>query len=628
MAMTIDQQRAVALASARLRLKQKMASPEPKFGDPGVGDPDVPGYSPLPEEMHQASPDPNLWQKARPYIAPTVETLGAMGGGLGGAALGAMGGGVGALPGGVVGAGLGYGAAKELMELGDVYLGGKAPRQGIDQQVGIPLSNVLEGAAYEVGGRVAAPVIAKGLGKVAGTLKDLSPSKREAQRILAASTEGKVPQVRNALASAKPGEIPSDVLARKGVNVPVTQSVLKDAKTGATTHFSDISAAKETKHLDDLAKIAGGETQLEALGSRTAAKKVLQSDTLPVRDLALKHAEEFSDLMQGARDADIADVAIKDAGRRLEEAGLKPLNADDLVSKISSIKSPTHAGNDVVDNTVRKVIKEINKWSKSNQVVDPIALDALLKNSANSVVSKLGGLDAKAQSKAAAAAIKEINPIIDDAIEQAGGYGYKAYKTAYHEGMNRVANKKMAAKLMEYYKKGNSNKFVAAIEGDSPVEIEKILGPGRRNLETELGEKEFSKLKAIADDLKTAKEVTKQAEEGEKALRRVVEDNRRKFRLPDMFNIFATTANKALGAIETKINKKSFQILTEAAKDSKTLDDLLAKVPATERIKVLKIMTEPETFSKLIPSGLSSGVGVTGKNALSEKREKRNALSR
>jgi hypothetical protein len=42
--------------------------------------------------------------------------------------------------------------AKEALNLADIYIGGKAPRQGAAQVVE-PLRNVVEGATYEAGGR-------------------------------------------------------------------------------------------------------------------------------------------------------------------------------------------------------------------------------------------------------------------------------------------------------------------------------------------------------------------------------------------------------------------------------------------------------------------------------------------
>jgi len=97
-----------------------------------------------------------MYQSIRPYVAPTIEALGSAGGALLGAPLGP--------PGVVGGAGLGYGLAKEALELGDVYLGGKEPRKGAAIAIE-PTKNVLEGATYEAGGRVIAPLLGKAIGK-------------------------------------------------------------------------------------------------------------------------------------------------------------------------------------------------------------------------------------------------------------------------------------------------------------------------------------------------------------------------------------------------------------------------------------------------------------------------------
>jgi hypothetical protein len=112
--------------------------------------------------------EPTTYEKVRPYVAPTVEALGAAGGATLGIPLG---------PAGIVGgAGLGYGMAKEALNLADIYMGGKAPRQGAEA-VTEPVRNVLEGATFEAGGRVVAPLIGKAIGAVAGFLLSPHPPK-------------------------------------------------------------------------------------------------------------------------------------------------------------------------------------------------------------------------------------------------------------------------------------------------------------------------------------------------------------------------------------------------------------------------------------------------------------------
>ena len=673
----------------------KLSAPSPESA-PSV--PAAPAGALPQSEGIPAGRQPTMWEQARPYVAPTLEGLGMAGGAIAGGALGLGTGGMATPAGAMLGGGLGLAGAREVLEAADVYFGDKAPRQGMSQ-VTTPVTNVLEGAAWEGGGRVVAPVVAKGAAKVMGTLKDLSPSRREAARILEASTEGKTQQVRNALAGARAGEIPAETIARGGVNVPVTQAVLKEAKSGAPTHFSDVGLTKETKHLDDLVKIAKGSTQVESIEAQKAAKETLRGITEPERKQILKSVTDTSNVMVDLEQevsknrlaasknveavrrfasaeqkaiekseqvfkpsgmprvpgrythmgelATLADEAMTNAAKgsldygkaarfaqsqldELTEAGLKPLKADDLIRRVTALKTKHHAGNDLIEGAIDDFVQGVQKWTNEKGIVDPWALDALRKNAVNSTIGRLRpGFDAKAANNAASVVLSDITPIIDNAFDASGGVGYKAYRESFRKGMNEISNTKMGAKLLDIYKSGSHDKFIKILDNDAPKEVEKILGPGRNNIANELGEKEYTKLRKIADDLKVTKEITRQTgEEGtEAALRRVIDDNRKKFRLPNVFNIFATTSNKALETIEEKVNKKTFEILTEAAKDSKTLDDLLAKVPAVERMKVLKIMANPDEFSKLIPKGLVSGAGVSVKNALSEKKENRNALS-
>ena len=85
----------------------------------------IPGYG---KPTPAAKPDQNLSLSqllyrniAKPVLAPTVEAMGAVGGGLLGTPMGP--------PGIVGGAGLGYGMAKEALKLGDIYLGGMTPEE-------------------------------------------------------------------------------------------------------------------------------------------------------------------------------------------------------------------------------------------------------------------------------------------------------------------------------------------------------------------------------------------------------------------------------------------------------------------------------------------------------------------
>jgi hypothetical protein len=176
----------------------------------------IPGYGkPVPAAKNEQnlSLSQLLYRNiARPVVAPTVEALGAVGGGMLGSPAGP--------PGIVGGAGLGYGMAKEVLKLGDIYLGGMTPEQAQTQ----PVRNVLEGATYEAGGRVVGQAVSAGVGKVV----DLFNAPAQKAATLAQLSLGKdLPDVLAALKKAPPNASVAEITA--SVNNPKWQALIDDA---------------------------------------------------------------------------------------------------------------------------------------------------------------------------------------------------------------------------------------------------------------------------------------------------------------------------------------------------------------------------------------------------------------
>ena len=96
---------------------------------------------------------PGLYKAAvttRQMVGPTVEMLGGVVGGAGGATAGTFGAGpFGTAVGGITGSALGYGAAKQGLRAVDVALGLQPPSQTLGQEARQAAGNVVEGATYE-----------------------------------------------------------------------------------------------------------------------------------------------------------------------------------------------------------------------------------------------------------------------------------------------------------------------------------------------------------------------------------------------------------------------------------------------------------------------------------------------
>ena len=243
---------------------------------------------------------PKLYEgavKARQIVGPTVEMLGAVGGGALGAAAGTVAGPVGTATGAVGGAGLGYGIAKEGLEQVDVALGLKKPRT-TEQMVTEPVRNILEGATYEAGGRVAGPIIQKGAQKVGeavstavGKVADMRKiPTQKAANILRQSLGSETDDIINALKNAKPGQTPAEALAEAGLNEPVAQALLKRAAAKDPKFFTDLLKEQDFKTANALAKIAGGETQTATRVTLENQKNALNAMTGPQREAALNRA--------------------------------------------------------------------------------------------------------------------------------------------------------------------------------------------------------------------------------------------------------------------------------------------------------------------------------------------------
>jgi hypothetical protein len=642
MEMTIEQQRAMAMAAARLRLQQQSVAPEP-----------------------------TTYDKIREFVTPTVEALGAIGGGALGATAGTFGAGpVGTVAGGVTGAGLGYGLAKEGLQAADVYFGGKAPRQGM-AQVTEPVKNVLEGAAMEAGGQV----IGKGLGYIGGKIADLRQIPTQKAAKIAQNALGEdLPQVVNALRNAPANASVAELTAK--FNNPAWQALVKDALEKDPQFVRKMRLMDEGQSLNALSKLAGGQTAAETRAVSETAKNNLNTITTPMRESALSRAnlgkavaeyEAQAGKLSDEAAAKVADVRrlvnagnLAEASARLDlikqgrpvgaaqytykgelgkmadewvskaadasldlgqgarfaqgaadamrSVGIKPLEGEPLARSIGGIANkPEFAGNDLLEGAAKNVAEDIAKWTGSGGVVDAKALDAIRKNSVNAAIQKLRpGADATTQRNLAAGVLSKIKPAIDDAIEAAGGEGYKQYLADYAKGMQRINEKKLTGEALRLWKT-DKDAFVKLVQNESPDVVEKFLGPGNYNIANELADSTLSVLQKEAENHLTKLSVKEQISEGGAALSQLLKQEASRFRFPSFLSFWASAGNKTLSELERNIGTKSMKQLTEAMKTPEGAANLLETLPAVERNQVLKLISDPAMLSKAPAKGTIVG---------------------
>ena len=623
----------------------------------------IPGYGkPVPPATNQ--PNLSTGQLAyrnvvRPVIAPTVETMGAVGGGMLGSPLGP--------PGIVGGAGLGYGMAKEALKLGDIYFGGMTPEQAQTQ----PVKNVLEGATYEAGGRVIAPIISKGVGKTI----DLFNAPAQKAATLAQLSLGKdLPDVLKTLRNAPPNASVAEITA--SFNNPKWQALIDDALQQDPQFLRKVKLFNEEDSLKALSRLAGGDNAAEVRTVAERAKDALNAITTPSREASLSRAnlgkavaeyEAKAGMLTGEAAAKVADVRrlieageLAEAAGRLElikkgipvgftrytykgdlaqmadnwaskaasasldlgqgarfaqgaadalrSVGIKPLEGASLARRISSIgNNPRFAGDDVLVGAVKNVADDIAKWTNNGGVVDAIALDAIRKNSVNAAIQKLRpGIDATSQRNLASKVLGDIRPIIIDAIEESGGKGYRQYLADYTKGMEKIAERKLSGEALKLWKT-NKDGFVRLVQNETPEEVEKILGPGKYNIAIELADSSLSVLRDQAQKRLTQVSVGEQVKEGQAALAQLLKQQTSFIRLPSYLNVLASSTNKVISELEKSVSTKTLQTLTEAMKTSQGAANLLATLPAAERNQVLKLLADPSQWSPTLSSSAVFG---------------------
>jgi hypothetical protein len=595
----------------------------------------------MPGARQELTTGQRIYQAARPFVAPLLEAGGAVGGGLLGAGAGTLvAPGVGTATGAVGGAGLGYGIVKEGLELADVAMGVKAPRQGAAQFIE-PVRNILEGATFEAGGRVVGPLIAKGIGKLAD-LRQIP--KNKAADIARNALGPDLPEVLNAL-KASQGKGVSAAQATADINSPTFQALIDRATARDPRFLSALEKSQGDVSLNALSKLAGGKTAADVRATTQQAKENLNTITGPMREssiaranlgkyvadeAALREANDLATMVGSGGQLDATRFVAQATGaeKALRSVGIKPLEGAPLAQRIASVaQNPQFAANDLIEGSVKQIADDIAKWTGSGGVIDANALEAIRKNSVTAAIAKLRpGMDATSQRNAAAGVLSRTKPLIDDAIEAAGGTGWRDYLTTHAKGMQKIAEKQLTGEALRLFKT-DKNAFVRLVQNESPEAVEKILGPGKYNIAVELAENTLAPLENEAAKVIRNANIKSQVEGGQVALKELLLQNMSKFRLPSYLSAVAATTNKALNILETKIGTKTMATLTEALKTPEGAAQLLESLPAAERNRVLQIMADPAKWGAPTRAAVT-GTTTMGVNMLAPERFVENEFAR
>lgn len=419
-------------------------------------------------------------------------------------------------------------------------------------------------------------------------------------------------EARSTLAGLARGATEADILsglemAKKSLNAmtgPQRETALNRANLGMQVAEYEARAGKLSR--EAAAQVQEVRDLIQAGNAAEAwARLDLIKRGLPVGatkytffgEMANKAFKEWSDraatasldLGQGARFAQGAADALR-------ANGIAPLEGAPLVRSLQAVgRNPEFAGNDLIEGALRTVADDIAKWTNNGGIIDARALDAIRKNSVNATIQKLRpGMDATAQRNLAAGVLTEIKPAIIDAIESAGGAGYRQYLTNYADGMRRIAERELVGEAAKLWKT-DKDEFVRLVTNESPDTVKRILGPRNYNIAVELSENTMDSLRELARQRISQVAASEQASMGQQALAELLKQNLKLFRLPNRLQSWVANTNTALATLEIQVGEKAMRILTEAMKDPQKAANLLNTLPGPERNRIAILLRNPST---------------------------------
>ena len=166
--------------------------------------------------------------------------------------------------------------------------------------------------------------------------------------------------------------------------------------------------------------------------------------------------------------------------------------------------------------------------------------------------------------------------------------------------------------------------FMTAMGRGEQALIKKATGePRYADLAAVLSPAQMKVVGEVKSELMRDAQVAAQAKAGAEAMNLILDANKSKFRLPDFMDVKVTLANQMLRLMEGRLNKKVMAELERGFSSGTDFVELMNKIPASERIEVLRALGAAR--GQLSPTKLN--LLERSQNALAPESQNQNALA-
>jgi hypothetical protein len=332
-------------------------------------------------------------------------------------------------------------------------------------------------------------------GKSGGELLDVAAERAAAQKIVRDRLRGGETQT-NAMAN-----IASTKKALQDATGPQREGALTAADVGRT---QVIPLERDAARLRQLASEEAENARRLLTANDRSANLIRESGLRLPADIK-RQREIVAGLERfGGEAADRSVTAGADAraaeaaAANLRAQGLKPLDISGLVSTLRQKASDA----EFVSPDRFKILSEFannleRRAAKMGGVIDATGLYLARREMGSFVSSILGTSDPKALRQGTAQLVGEAQPLIDDAIEAAGGKGWREYLNTFAAGMKGIERQEFQRELSKL----PEARFAKVMAGEDPGFVENIFGPGRFDVNAELQGPVLATAKKLGRDI-------------------------------------------------------------------------------------------------------------------------------
>lgn len=203
-------------------------------------------------------------------------------------------------------------------------------------------------------------------------------------------------------------------------------------------------------------------------------------------------------LGQDSRNA--AEVAAN-----LRAQGLAPIDISQVTGRLRQLAAEALPGTDR-----QRIFSEFadmldKRAQQFGGIIDATGLHLARREMGEFVASTLGsrGADTSAIRRGTAQLMGEAQPLIDDAFEAAGGPEWRAYLNDFSQGMREVERQEFGRQLAKL----PEARYAKVMAGEDPEFVSEFFGPGRFDINVEMGAPKLPTAQQLAGDITASRAV-------------------------------------------------------------------------------------------------------------------------